>query len=192
MTSLPLVMMLMLSREIYRVRHAIALNKVNAELVLARQACEEASKAKSVFLANMSDELRTPLNAILGFSKMIRDKLYGADVDRYASFANDIHQSGAHLLNVVNDVLDVSKIEAGKLELREEEVKLQAVIEESLLAVRQLAADGGVVEDDLAARMPAKDVAGAAKLDWMKCDASSTRVTWRPKSPPFNGRTAAF
>jgi two-component system cell cycle sensor histidine kinase PleC len=143
--SLPLIMMLMLNREISRrVQHAIVLSKINAELVLAHQACEEANKAKSAFLANMSHELRTPLNAILGFSQIIRDKLFDKDIDLYAGYATDIHQSGVHLLNIVNDVLDVSKIEAGTFELREEEVKVQTVIQESLLAVKQLADNSGI------------------------------------------------
>jgi two-component system, cell cycle sensor histidine kinase PleC len=143
--SLPLIMMLMLNREISRrVQHAIALDKetekvreINAKLVLA-------SQAKSAFLANMSHELRTPLNAILGFSEIIRDKLFGKDIDRYACYADDIHQSGAHLLDIVNDVLDVSKIEAGKFELREEKLKVHTAIQECLLVVKQQAACGGI------------------------------------------------
>jgi PAS domain S-box-containing protein len=127
-----------------RIQHAIAVDKINAELVLAHRLAQEASQAKSAFLANMSHELRTPLNAILGFSEIIRDKLFGKDLDVYAGFAGDIHRSGAHLLNIVNDVLDVSKIEAGKFELLEEKVKVHAAIQESLLAVEQQAACGGI------------------------------------------------
>jgi two-component system cell cycle sensor histidine kinase PleC len=150
--SLPLLMMLMLNREISRrVQHAIALDQetqkvkaINAELVLAHRCAEEASRAKSAFLANMSHELRTPLNAILGFSEIIRDKLFGKDLDPYAGFAGDIHRSGAHLLNIVNDVLDVSKIEAGKFVLLEEAVKVHTAIQGCLLAVKQQAGCGGI------------------------------------------------
>jgi signal transduction histidine kinase len=150
--SLPLLMMLMLNREIsQRVQHAIALEnesenvrKTNAELLLANQRSEEANRAKSTFLANMSHELRTPLNAILGFSEIIRDKLLGKDLDLYANYAGDIHRSGAHLLNIVNNVLDVSEIEAGKLELREEEVEVDKIIQESLIAVEQQASSASV------------------------------------------------
>ena len=171
--SLPLIMMVILNREISsRVANAIALDKesekvrkehaallsiseelaeeriklrkTNVELVRAKRRAEEANEAKSVFLANMSHELRTPLNAILGFSEIIRDKLLGKDVDRYAGYAADIHRSGAHLLTIVNDILDVTRIEAGKLELHEERVKVAAIIERSLVTVEQQAATGGV------------------------------------------------
>jgi two-component system cell cycle sensor histidine kinase PleC len=150
--SLPLIMTRILNREISRrIQHEIALDKetqkvreINAELVLAHQRAQEASQAKSAFLANMSHELRTPLNAILGFSKIIRDELFGKDIDRYAAFADDIHQSGAHLLDIVNDVLDVSKIEAGKIELREEEFRIGTALQESLLAVEPQAAIHGI------------------------------------------------
>ncbi|MBI4724115.1 MAG: hypothetical protein HY765_03730, partial [Rhodomicrobium sp.] len=125
-------------------RERVKLRKTNAELLSERRRAEEASRAKSAFLANMSHELRTPLNAILGFSEIIRDKFFGDDVNRYAAYAADIHCSGTHLLNIVNDILDVTKIEAGKQELREEQVKLEAVILESLLSVAQQAAKGGL------------------------------------------------
>src|SRR5258706_5115666 len=121
--SLTLIMTLMLNREITRrVQREIALDEeaekvrqTNAELILAQRRAEEGSRAKSTFLANVSHELRTPLNAILGFSEIIRDKSFGKDEDRYADYAGDIHRSGAHLLNIVNDILDATKIEAGKL-----------------------------------------------------------------------------
>jgi two-component system, cell cycle sensor histidine kinase PleC len=150
--SLPLFMTGMLNREISRrVQHEIALDKeaekvrqINAELVLAHRKAEGASQAKSAFLANMSHELRTPLNAILGFSQLIRDRVFGKEIDLYAGFADDIHKSGTHLLNIVNDVLDVSKIEAGKFELREEKIIISTAIDECLLAVKQLAGSSGI------------------------------------------------
>ena len=170
---LPLFMMLMLNREISRrVEHAVALEqesekvhieraallaitdelakervklrRSNKELALARRRAEEANRAKSIFLANMSHELRTPLNAVLGFSEIIRDRLFGNDLGRYADYAADIHHSGSHLLNIVNDILDVTRIDAGKFELREEEVKLTELLDESLLAVEPQAAKGGI------------------------------------------------
>ena len=171
--SLPLIMMFMLNREISsRVANAIALDqesekvrdehaallsiseelaeeriklrKTNIELVRAKRRAEAANEAKSVFLANMSHELRTPLNAILGFSEIIRDKLLGKDVDRYAAYAADIHRSGAHLLTIVNDILDVTRIEAGKLKLHEERVKVSTIIQRCLITVEQQAASAGI------------------------------------------------
>ncbi len=125
-------------------KERIKLRRSNRELVLARRRAEEANRAKSVFLANMSHELRTPLNAVLGFSEIIRDRLFGNDAARYAEYAADIHRSGSHLLNIVNDILDVTRIEAGKFELREEEIELAALFEESMLAVEPQAAKGGI------------------------------------------------
>jgi two-component system, cell cycle sensor histidine kinase PleC len=77
----------------------------------------EANTAKTSFLANMSHELRTPLNAILGFSEIIAEQTLGSDPERYADYARDIHASGEHLLSLINDLLDVAKIEAGKMEI---------------------------------------------------------------------------
>ena len=92
----------------------------------------------------MRHELRTPLNAILGFSEIIRDKFLGKDVDRYAAYAADIHRAGAHLLGIVNDILDVTSIEAGKFELREECVLVTPLIHGCVIALREQASSAGV------------------------------------------------
>ena len=92
-----------------------------AELTRARDEAESASRAKSQFLANMSHELRTPLNAVIGFSEILNRELFGALGEaRYRDYARLIHESGEHLLNVVNDILDMSKIEAGKFNIVKE------------------------------------------------------------------------
>jgi len=91
-----------------------------ADLKLATEQAVRASQAKSEFLANMSHELRTPLNAILGFSSMLKDKIYGDIGDeRYAEYAGLINTSGDHLLSIINEILDLTRIEAGKIELSE-------------------------------------------------------------------------
>ena len=100
------------------------LSETVRELENARRAAEESSRVKSQFMANMSHELRTPLNAIIGFSEVIRDAHVGPVDTRYQGYAQDIHSSGHHLLGLINDVLDLSKIEAGRLTLHEEPVDL--------------------------------------------------------------------
>ncbi len=126
-----------------------------AEAETARTALAEvelASRAKSDFLALMSHELRTPLNSILGFAEIIREQMFGAvGSDRYVSYARDISESGEHLLGVVNDILDLSKVEAGRMELHEETVDLLAVIQEATTLVQERATDKGLT---LRASMP--------------------------------------
>jgi signal transduction histidine kinase len=106
----------------------------------ARDAAEAASRAKSAFLANMSHELRTPLNAIIGYSEMLQEL---AEDEGHTGFAPDlrkIHMSGRHLLALISDILDLSKIEAGKMELHQEQFEIRPLIEEVVSTVRPLAA----------------------------------------------------
>ncbi|HTI88831.1 MAG TPA: sensor histidine kinase [Alphaproteobacteria bacterium] len=106
-------------------------------LMAAKEEAELSSRAKSEFLANMSHELRTPLNAIIGFSEMMQSEQFGPLGNaRYTGYADDIHDSGLHLLSVINDILDVSKIEAGHMELDESEVNLRSVVAASLALVQ--------------------------------------------------------
>ncbi len=101
---------------------------------------EEANKIKSDFLANISHELRTPLNAIIGFSEiMTRDMMGTMGPDKYAEYAHDIHDSGMFLLNVINDVLDMSKIEAGRMDLAHEPVVLDDILAEASRIITQAA-----------------------------------------------------
>jgi len=107
----------------------------------AREVAEKSNRLKSEFLANMSHELRTPLNAILGFSEVIARETFGPGLPRYRAYANDIHGAGAHLLALINEILDLSKAEAGKLELRPEETDLDALIGECVRLMQGRAAE---------------------------------------------------
>ncbi len=105
----------------------------------ARRRAESANLAKSRFLATMSHELRTPLNAILGFSEVMKAELFGAhSVSAYKDYSNDIHSSGQHLLMLINEILDLSRVEAGRYELKEESVSLAGAVDECrhLLSMR--------------------------------------------------------
>jgi PAS domain S-box-containing protein len=117
-------------------------------LRLARDSADSANRSKTEFLANMSHELRTPLNAIIGFSEAIDKEIYGAIGNgHYKEYAQDIHSSGIHLLNIINDILDLSKIEADKFELTEEVVDLAETIDIVMRIVSPRAEQAGVKLD---------------------------------------------
>jgi two-component system cell cycle sensor histidine kinase PleC len=125
-------------------RDATMRRHIEHELRAARDLAESANRAKSQFLANMSHELRTPLNAIIGFSEVIGSALFGPLDARYRDYAQDIHGSGHHLLRIINDLLDLSKVEAGRLELRDTPVPLASTFETCRRMVCDRAAAAGV------------------------------------------------
>jgi PAS domain S-box-containing protein len=115
------------------------------ELIRSKEAAELANRAKTEFLANISHELRTPLNAIIGFSDLMQREMLGPlGNEQYASYIGDIHQSGTHLHDVINDILDLSKIEAGQMELQESSVDVLGAIERCIRVVAARAADSGL------------------------------------------------
>jgi two-component system cell cycle sensor histidine kinase PleC len=110
------------------------------ELTAARDAAEEASRAKSQFLSNMSHELRTPLNAIIGFSEMIKEQTFGPiGSPKYRSYAMDIYESGRHLLEMINEILDLAKAESGRDSLKEEEFGADELIRSTIHILRSRA-----------------------------------------------------
>jgi cell cycle sensor histidine kinase DivJ len=115
------------------------------ELEQARASAEQQNAGKSRFLANMSHELRTPLNAIMGFSDIMRQRLFGPMADRYTEYAELIHESGSHLLELINDVLDMSKIEAERFELAREEFDVRDAVGAVVRLMRGQAERNGVI-----------------------------------------------
>jgi PAS domain S-box-containing protein len=115
------------------------LAETNAELAMTNRELERANRLKSEFLASMSHELRTPLHTIIGFSELLAEELEGPLNEKQQRFVQHIHTDSLHLLELINDVLDISKIEADRLELRPEAFDLTALVAESIASVRSLA-----------------------------------------------------
>jgi signal transduction histidine kinase len=119
-------------------------NRMNEELRRLYLELEAASQHKSEFLANMSHELRTPLNAIIGFSQVLRDEMVGSVNPKQSEYLDDIISSGNHLLSLINDVLDLSKVEAGQVELDVHPFSLREALERGVVMVRERATEDGV------------------------------------------------
>jgi PAS domain S-box-containing protein len=137
------------------VREITERKRVEKEIIAARYQAETANKVKSAFLANMSHELRTPLNAIIGFSDLMAQETFGPiSPDQYRGYAGNIFDAGEHLLELINDILDLSKVEAGGEELQEEAIDIPELVQSAILLVQGRAAKGNVrlaldLQDDL-------------------------------------------
>ncbi len=137
----------------------LELTRLVENLEVAREESEAANVSKSNFLANMSHELRTPLNAIIGFSGTINKEIFGPiESKKYKEYIRNIHESGEHLLTLINDILDLSTIEAGRLELHTEKLKIDRIAEESIRMVLLRAEQGRVhLINDIDSDLPLLD-----------------------------------
>jgi PAS domain S-box-containing protein len=130
-----------------------ARKRMEKDLIAAKLQAEDANRAKSTFLANMSHELRTPLNAVIGFAEIIKNELLGAiNEPRYRDYAGDIHSSGKRLLQLINDILDMTKVEAGTYQLREDVCDLAKLVGDAIALVQNLA-----IQNELTVRVDIPD-----------------------------------
>ena len=138
------------------IKYMLRASQTDQELRAAKGKAEAANEAKSEFLANVSHEPRTPLNAIIGFSEIIGTETFGPVGNvKYREYAHDINESGQHLLNLINDILDLSKVESGMAELHKENVEIRDIARTVLSLVGERAEKGGIkVQLNLADHLP--------------------------------------
>ena len=166
------------------------LNRMSGELGRLYAQLESANRHKSEFLANMSHELRTPLNAIIGFSELLRDRMCGELNEQQAEFIQDIHTSGHHLLSLINDILDLSKVEAGRMELELLRFELRATMDGALTLVRERASRHGIeLELDVAEGVGAI-VADERKVRQILLNLLSNAVKFTPDGGRIQVRVA--
>jgi len=122
----------------------LRLKKQKEELIRMKDVAEAANRAKSTFLASMSHELRTPLNAIIGFSQILQKKYFGQLNEKQEEYVKDILDSGRHLLSLINDILDLAKVEAGKMELQPSAFNMKELLEHSVIMIREKATKHGI------------------------------------------------
>lgn len=171
--------------EIWRgalVERETRLSKQAIDLAAARDTAEAASRVRGEFLANMSHELRTPLNAVLGFSEILEKELFGPLGDpRYREFASDIYNSGKHLLDVVGNILDLTKVDAGKLELDEQEVDMVEVMQVCGRLVTETAHSAGITLDIRLPKHPVVLLADPTRLRQILLNLLSNAIKFTPK-----------
>ena len=152
------------------------------EITVAHAASEVASRAKSDFLANMSHELRTPLNAVIGFSEVLLARMFGPVNDKQQEYIHFILDGGRHLLSLINDILDLSKVEAGKMELELESFPLKECLDASLALLREKAQAGGVGLSPASAPGPEYPVAAdRRKLKQIMFNLLSNAIKFTPR-----------
>ena len=171
-------------------RQVAAHARVEADLRRAMEEAEAANIAKSEFLANVSHELRTPLNAVIGFSEVMRDALMGPIDNRYREYAQDIHESGQHLLRLIGDVLDLSKIGAGRLELHEEPADLAQLMQACHRLLADRARDSKItLAIDIARDLPVV-LADPVRLKQIILNLMTNAVKFTPEGGRVTARAA--
>jgi signal transduction histidine kinase len=155
--------------------------RLYAEVERKSAELESASRHKSDFLANMSHELRTPLNAVIGFSEVLSERMFGELNEKQDEYLKDIHASGQHLLSLVNDILDLSKIEAGKMELEPSDFDLPMTIENALMLVRERAARRDIALHSAVDKRLAKIHADERKIRQVLLNLLSNAIKFTPE-----------
>ena len=160
---------------------ANALNDMSNELGRLYREIQAASRHKSEFLANMSHELRTPLNAIIGFSEMLDERVFGELNEKQAEYVRDIYESGNHLLSLINDILDLSKVEAGRMELDLKNFDVRVALENAITLIKERSLRHGIsLEVDLDSRL-GKIVADERKFKQILLNLLSNAIKFTPE-----------
>ena len=160
----------------------VRLSRQAIELAHARDVAETANRARGEFMANMSHELRTPLNAILGFSEILERGLFGPLGDpRYREFAADIHSSGKHLLQVISNILDLAKVDAGKLELFTQDFDIVETMQSCGRLMSESANAGGVALEVLAPQVPVYIQGDVTRIRQILLNLLSNAVKFTPR-----------
>ena len=186
LVSLFLVNFLTYAFEFIRYKYEEGMIRNQNKLTQAKKDAENANAAKSEFLANMSHELRTPLNHIIGFTELVVDERVGKLNKTQKEYLNDVNDSSSHLLSLINDILDISKVEAGKLELHSSPVALNELLENSLVMVREKASKNGINLSCKNNGIPETIWADERKLKQIQYNLLSNAVKFTPQNGQIN------